>query len=128
MSGSNPSLKQLLKKLQKGAGLAPPTPDEADALMAGPEEAPIDDGKLLDIGNAVVRGEPSRQPELPASSWSEHEDALSEAEREEFVLNRNKGEVDDETKKQIEEAEQKALSDDQKADDEAGLDGEANPS
>ena len=128
MSGSNPNLKQLLKKLQKGAGLAPPTPEEADALMAGPEEVPMDDAKLLEIADAIVQGKRLAKPELPAPAWSEADQALSEAEREEFVLNRNKGDIDDETKKQIEEAEQKALSDEQKDDDEDGLDGQTDPS
>lgn len=127
MSGSNLNLKQLLKRLQKGAGFAPPTPDEADALMAGPEEASIDDARLLDIANAVVSGKPTTHPKESPAPWCE-EDALSEAEREQFILNRNKGDLNEETRRQIDKAEQKALSDDDQDDDEDGMDGEANPS
>lgn len=128
MSGSNSNLKQLLKQLQKAAGLAPPTPEEADALMAGPEEAPIADDKLLDIAEAVVQGKRSKRLEPPGPALRPREDALSEAEREEFVLNRNRGDIDEETKRRIDEAEQKALSDEKQGDDEAGLDGKAHPS
>jgi len=125
MSGNKHSLKELLERLQKPAGLAPPTPAEADALMSGSEEADIDDRRLLDIADAVVRGKPIDIPTPEPESWSEHEQ-LSEAERKEFVLNRNRKKVNDEMKARADEAERKALSDEQDPDDknELGRDGE----
>ena len=127
MSSSNPNLKELLAQLQKHAGLMPPTPAEADAAMAGPEEAAFDDNRLLQIAEAVVRGEPTKLPIEVSGSWSE-EYQLTEAEREQFVLNRNRGELDEETKRQIVEAEKKALSDDEKSDDEDGVEGKGDHS
>jgi hypothetical protein len=127
MSSSNPNLKELLAQLQKHAGLMPPTPAEADAAMAGSEEAAFDDDRLLRIAEAVIRGEPAKLPIDTPESWSE-ENQLSDVEREQFALNRNCGELDDETKKKIDEAEKKALSDDEDSDDEDGVDGQGDPS
>lgn len=128
MSGSNPDLKRLLQQLQKGAGLAPPTPEEADALMDGPEEAPIDDARLLDIADAVVRGQPAAPPEVTPLPWAKQE-AMTEVDCEEFALNRNKGEVDGEMQEKIDAAEQKALADEgQDGDEQDGTGSEANPS
>ena len=116
MSSSNPNLKELLAQLQKDAGLMPPTPAEADAAMARAEEATFDDDRLLRIAEAVVQGEPIEIPNEALGVWSE-ENQLSDKEREQFALNRNRCELDDETKRKIDEAEQKALSDDQDSDD-----------
>lgn len=127
MSNSNPNLKELLAQLQKHAGLMPPTPAEADAAMAGTEEAAFDDDRLLRIAEAVVRGEPTEIPIGAFGAWSEA-NQLSEAEREQFVLNRDRGELDEETKRQIDEAEKKALSDDQDSDDEDGVEGKGDHS
>lgn len=127
MSSSNPNLKKILAQLQKQAGLMPPTSTEADAAMAGPEEAAFNDNRLLRIAEAVVRGEPTDLPIEASEAWSEG-NKLSEAEREQFVLNRNRGELDEETKRKIDEAEQKALSDDQDSDDEDGVEGKGHHS
>ena len=126
MSGNNPKLKELLKWLQKPAGLAPPTPSEADALMSGSEEADIDDQRLLDIADAVVRGKPIDIPAPEPEPWDEYE-KLSEAEQKEFVLNRNRKKLNDEMQARADEAERKALSDEQDPDDknEVGRDGES---
>lgn len=127
MSNKDPSLKRLLGRLQKGAGLLPPTLDEASSLMEGSDEAAIEDSRLLDIAGAVVSGKPLHRSKERSVLWSET-DMMSESNREQFVLNRNKGELDDDTKKKINDAEKEALSDDEQDDDEVGLDGEANPS
>ncbi len=127
MSNSNPNLKELLAQLQKHAGLIPPTPAEADAAMAGTEEAAFDDDRLLRIAEAVVRGEPTELRIEAFGAWSE-EDQLSEAERKQFALYRDLGELDEETKRQVDEAEKKALSDDQDSDDENGVEGKGDHS
>lgn len=127
MSNSNLNLKELLAQLQKHAGLMPPTPAEADAAMSGAEEATFDDDHLLRIAEAVVRGKPTEIPIDTMGAWPE-ENQLSEVELEQFVLNRNRGELTEETKRKIEEAEQKALSDDEHSDDEDGVEGKGDHS
>lgn len=109
MSGNNPNLKELLARLRKSAGLAPPTPAEADKAMGGSEEAQIDDQRILDIADAVVRGKPMDIVSPEPAAWSE--EVLSESDRNEFVLNRNPGggNVNEETQERIDAAERKAL-------------------
>jgi len=125
MNNKNPTLKQLLNRLQKSAGFAPPTPEEADELMSASEEAHIEDARLLEIADAVVRGITPEHSQDQKELWSK-ETTLTEADRKQFVLNRNKGKVDEDIMKQIEEAEQKALGDNDKDNDKDGLDSQAN--
>lgn len=128
MTGPEPTLKELLSRLQKASGLGPPTREEAEAAMEGPEEAPLDDARLLEIAGAVVRGKPIARTDKPATVWCEDHE-LIEADVEEFAgAFRNGGDIDEETRKRIEEAEQKALSDDDEDDDEDGVDGVGNTS
>ena len=108
MSNKDSSLKRILGQLQKGAGLAPPTLDEAEALMAGAEETAIEDSRLLGIADAVVSGMPLDCPKEPFDLWFEA-DATSMNDCEQLVLNRNKGDLDSESKKTIRNAEKKAL-------------------
>ena len=108
MSSSPNNLPELLRKLRRAMGLAPPTAAEADAAMAKASESPMGDREIRSIVDSVVSGKSAKRELATDFGWTESL-STSDAENEAYAMNRNRGDLDEETKKRLDELRKKAL-------------------
>jgi hypothetical protein len=108
MTSTPNSFPELLRKLRRAMGLAPPTAAEADAAMARAAESPMSDQEIRSITDSVVSGKPAERELATDFGWAESL-STSDVENEAYAMNRNRGEVDEETKKRLDELRKKAL-------------------
>lgn len=109
---------EIAAKLRRALGLAPPTPEEADAEMAQAEEAPMTEEEIDRIVNAATSGTGCPIDEELEVDYSWLNSVETETVSEEMlVLNRNAGEEDPEVKKRLEDLRKKALEDDDEEDE-----------
>jgi hypothetical protein len=123
MSTTPNNLPQHLLKLRRAMGLAPPTAAEADAAMANAAEVPMSDYEVRSIVESAVSGKPVDRELSADFGWTELLNT-SEAENEAYAMNRNRGALDEETKKRLEELRKKALEQCGKQDDKGRMAGD----
>ena len=124
MSENTNKWSQVVVKLRRALGLAPPSLEEADAEMAAAEEAPMSDEKIQRITDTATGKDAigAFDPE-PDYDWTA-EIATDEVADQMLVLNREAGEEDPEVDERIEELRKEALRDDDEEADEARLEGD----
>lgn len=108
---------EIVGKLRRAMGLAPPTPEEADAEMRSAGEIPMSDDEIKAIAKAATEGQRGR-PELESTyEWlcDQHDETIEDSL---LVMNRNKGEDDEEVQKRLDELRRKALDSENDDDEE----------
>ena len=128
MTNETHNWSQIVEKLRRAVGLAPPTLDEADAAMASAGEIPLRDAQIKDMAQqAVEQGEVRPDLELDLG-WLESEAEDSAIADSMLVLNRNKGESDEEIQRRLEELRRQALEsgDNDEEDEQGGMEGDRN--
>lgn len=108
---------EIVEKLRRLMGLAPPTPEQADAEMRSAGEIPMSDEEIRAIAKAATEGRRDR-PELETNyEWlsEQHDETVEDSL---LVMNRNKGDDDEEVQKRLEELRREALDSDEDDDPE----------
>lgn len=109
---------EIVAKLRRAMGLAPPSDEEADAAMLSAGEIPMSDEDIEAIARQAI-GQKTTRPTLePDYSWLGEQAEDETVDESMLVMNRNKGEEDDEVQRRLKELRRKALESDDANDDE----------
>lgn len=115
----------LLAKLRKLKGIAPMTPEEADAAYDAAPEEPLTGDQIRSIVESVTSGELASWEPVPDLNWTNEMD-LGDVEEDAMQLYRNKGE-DDEATDVEDDLRRELLSDGDKPQESNGMDEGATP-
>lgn len=96
------------KQLRRAKGFSVPTPEEAEAELDAAEEDPLTDEQIDAMVETATSGEVGSYTPMPDLSWlGDFSDET--ADEELLVLNRNRGEEDEEVDTLLEEQRQEVL-------------------
>ena len=102
------------KRLRRAKGFSVPTPEEAEAELDAAEEDPLTEEQIDAMVQAANSGEIQSYTPMPDLSWLGAE-SDEYADEELLVLNRNRGEDDEEIDALLEEQRREALGDHEQA-------------
>lgn len=123
MSDDAKKWSQVVDKLRRALGLAPPSWKEADAEMVKAEAVPMTDEEIERIAGGAKRQEDHENYELEADYTWASEYASEEVAEEMLVLNRDAGDEDPEIDDLVDKHRKEALRDAAEEDDETKLEG-----
>lgn len=112
MSSEAHNWNEVAEKLRRALGLCPPTPDEADRAIREAGEIPMSRDEISSIVQSATSGELPPTIFHPDDSWTAEIDTGHMAEDSMVVMNRNRGDDDEEVDKQIDQLRREALQDD----------------
>jgi len=102
-----------VQKLRSVKGLCPQTPEEAEAELKKAKRIPLSEREIESLVSRVVSGQIGDEPLNRRCGEQELDEELA---GEVLQLNRNAGEEDEVTTKQLEELREELLSDDDDTD------------
>ena len=112
----NNPIADLLRRFAQEKGYGPLTPEQAQSEYDASEPVNLSPDLIARIAKSVASGKKPSKPQIVPSFTSESEDpVVNEALA---VLNRNRGDLDPETKQQLEKLRREALEDEDGDDNE----------